>query len=831
MSSGLKVAIIAVVVVIIVVIGLGFSGLIPGFKLGGSSSTSPSAAQYVVTFSETGLPSGTSWSITFAGSTESAATSTITFSEKNGTYSFTVGAVTGFAATPTSGSLTVNGAALNQGITFASGYSVTFTESGLPSGTMWSVTLSGSTLSSTSESIAFTEANGMYSYTIPSATGYTASPASGTVTVSSAPQSVTVTFTSIPPGEYVVTFTESGLPTSTSWSVTLQGSLQSSTTSAITFDEMNGSYPYTVGTVSGYTATPSSGNVPVSGGPAFVTITFTTSTSGLGGPQYAVTFDQTGLPADELWSAGAAPVSNFLLEYGAASVGPSIEFSAPDGAYYWSTGTNAYGPNGNPYVTEPSGGEFNVTGSPVTIPFAFLPTYSVNFTETGLPMDASWNVTLNGTTTCYATGPENCTSDATWTNGTLPFVVAAFGYTPSPESGSVTVSGANVSTPISFTSLTLYSVEFTESGLASGTDWSVDLNGTLGFGTAPGNIVLTGFPNGIYPFDDVTTNGYYSASPSSGSVTVASAPGSQAIVFTALSTYTVTFSESGLASSTGWEVYLNLSYGSASAPTTIPLSAPVGNNTWTAYASGYYDQYGYVIVTTGANPVTVTFTALPTPPPTYTVTFNETGLPSSYDYWSVYMVNNGLDTTCSDSNAAGANISCFVPDGYYSWVATADFSPNYTASPTSGYVTVTGATIIVNVTYVNTTALDEYLAAFVEWSYWYFGEGGIPNGSSWSVTLGGVTQSSQGMFIYFLEPNGTTQAYTITPPAGYVVVPSSGNITGYTQTYQGSYEIWYYPTVVVVFAADPPLELSGNSIATSLSNAPHVFAIAATRDS
>ncbi|MEM3489441.1 MAG: hypothetical protein QXO75_07300, partial [Nitrososphaerota archaeon] len=44
-------------------------------------------------------------------------------------------------------------------------YSVTFTESGLPAGTSWSVTLNGVTLSSSSNSIVFSEPNGSYSYT------------------------------------------------------------------------------------------------------------------------------------------------------------------------------------------------------------------------------------------------------------------------------------------------------------------------------------------------------------------------------------------------------------------------------------------------------------------------------------------------------------------------------------------------------------------------------------------------------------------------------------------------------------------------------------------
>ena len=73
---------------------------------------------------------------------------------------------------------------------------------------------------------------------------------------------------------YYVTFSEVGLPAGTSWSVTLGGSTQSTTNSSISFNELNGTHPYSVGAVSGFTATPSSGNVTVSGNSPKVTIAF-----------------------------------------------------------------------------------------------------------------------------------------------------------------------------------------------------------------------------------------------------------------------------------------------------------------------------------------------------------------------------------------------------------------------------------------------------------------------------------------------------------------------------------------------------------------------------
>jgi hypothetical protein len=206
MSGGAKGAIVAIVVVIIVIIGLGFSGLIPGFKLGGSTSSGKSGPSYNVTFTESGLPSGSagvlagvSWSVTLGGSTQSSTSSTIVFSEQNGTYSYSASAA-GFLPVPVSGSITVAGAAVAQTITFtalaAGTYTVTYTETGLTAGTSWSVTLNGSQLASTSTTILFTEKNGSYSFTVGSVSGYTAAPSSGTIQVAGAAAFQTITFTS-----------------------------------------------------------------------------------------------------------------------------------------------------------------------------------------------------------------------------------------------------------------------------------------------------------------------------------------------------------------------------------------------------------------------------------------------------------------------------------------------------------------------------------------------------------------------------------------------------------------------------------------------------------
>lgn len=74
---------------------------------------------------------------------------------------------------------------------------VTFTESGLPTGATWNVTLNGVKKSSTTDSIIFSEPNGSFFFTVGIYQGYSASPNSGTVLVKGDSLSQSVTFSEV----------------------------------------------------------------------------------------------------------------------------------------------------------------------------------------------------------------------------------------------------------------------------------------------------------------------------------------------------------------------------------------------------------------------------------------------------------------------------------------------------------------------------------------------------------------------------------------------------------------------------------------------------------
>ncbi|MGC8620293.1 MAG: hypothetical protein ACP5LA_07360, partial [Thermoplasmata archaeon] len=89
-------------------------------------------------------------------------------------------------------------------------YNIVFTESGLPSGTSWSVTLGNMTRSSTSSTITFAVPNGTYSWSVSLPSGYKAAEQSGSVSTTQPKVSVSITAsavsTSPPPASSSATF-------------------------------------------------------------------------------------------------------------------------------------------------------------------------------------------------------------------------------------------------------------------------------------------------------------------------------------------------------------------------------------------------------------------------------------------------------------------------------------------------------------------------------------------------------------------------------------------------------------------------------------------------
>ena len=234
---------------------------------------------YPVEFDENGLPAGSSWSVSVNGTTYPSTSSTLGFSEPNGTYSYSVTPPTGYVAAPASGSFIVSGGPVLVSIAFNAtptlAFPTTFTETGLPAGTQWSVALNNSSSGTTSTTVAFWEANGSYQFTIGEVPGYSPNPGFGSITVGGFAVNVTVNFVPIS-DIYVATFSEVGLPFGTVWEVSAGGTTANATAPFPALIALSdGTFPFTMGIVPGYNATPPSGWVTIAGVGTTVSITFT----------------------------------------------------------------------------------------------------------------------------------------------------------------------------------------------------------------------------------------------------------------------------------------------------------------------------------------------------------------------------------------------------------------------------------------------------------------------------------------------------------------------------------------------------------------------------
>jgi DNA-binding beta-propeller fold protein YncE len=94
-------------------------------------------ARYTVIFAESGLPYGTTWTVTFNGSTVTGVGQLRFPGIANGTYSFTVPNLTGYSPTPSAGSLQVSGTPSPRTIAFGLSHPVSPGTPSGPSGAMF----------------------------------------------------------------------------------------------------------------------------------------------------------------------------------------------------------------------------------------------------------------------------------------------------------------------------------------------------------------------------------------------------------------------------------------------------------------------------------------------------------------------------------------------------------------------------------------------------------------------------------------------------------------------------------------------------------------------
>ncbi len=585
----------------------GFQAPGGNFSVAGANVTGTigfAAVTYSVAFTERGLPSGTNWSVTLGNRSTNSTGSTITFSVANGTYNWSVGPVPGYRANRTHGRVVINGSRTTLALNWtAVTYPVQVQESGLPGGTFWWINLTGgSNSTSTTGSLNFTLPNGTYPYRGgTSDPDYAVSP--GNITIAGSNQTVDLVFHDI---ASIVSFESVGLPNGTQWSVTLGNQTNRSTGSWANFTVLAGRYGYRMGGVPGYTLPAFNGSVAIGSNATFGIVLRWTPTT------YPMQFIEQGLPNGTVWTVtvnGTAytshgtgitvpaengsypyrfgPVAGYITPIGGTArvqgQAPTVtavfepfnftltvtETGLPSGSSWWfnvSGGPSTLSdrpsltvelPNGTYPYTATSvspgyhllNGSFAVQGSNRSLTLSFEAVdYTVKFVAAGLDPGASWSVDLNGTSST-TTGTAVTFGEP---NGIYAYSIRGpAGWRPQPASGQVNVNGGPVSVTVAWTPIT-YAIAFAETGLPSGTAWSVTVNGTLW--TSTRTTLSLSAPNGSEPYRISEISGY-TTPLYSGTLVVAGTSVTIQVHWT-LVTYPIRIQEAGLPAGTFWSVSL-----------------------------------------------------------------------------------------------------------------------------------------------------------------------------------------------------------------------------------------------------------------------------------
>ncbi|MGD0718982.1 MAG: hypothetical protein ABSA15_05355, partial [Thermoplasmata archaeon] len=733
----------------------------------------PPPPLYRITFSETGLPRGTSW----GGSTDTSwgdytnttvAPASFSILLPNTTNDVIYPTTVPGYAVPYNILFTVSGAAKTVAVNYQQVFSVYFNTTSLPASVSWEIVVSNANYSFTGTSgtgglhnITISAPNGTYSFTVyPGSSIYTAHPTTGSVTVSGAKVVVLIAFTH--PPFYTLTVVENGLPNGTSWTGYVNTGV-GDTDVPTTQSSFTLQLPNTTGSVYGYANAQfnqPSVSLSITGGPTTTYLNFSR--------YWTVTFPVSGLANETFYLVQIYNASTKVY------VGEGEGDSGYGGAYFASigllNGKYTVEPVATGYTAVPSAVNMTVAGHGMVFPVAFIPTgtHAVTFNALSLPMGVNWIVVL-GTQWQNATWSSMTFGVA---SGTYSYTVqGSAGYTPSPASGSVTVSATALSVNITFggRAPTTYAVTFTETGLPGGATWYVNISGQASLSAtvgvtgvhamaAPGagTLISTSLANGTYSYQ-VATNEKSWATTATGGFTVNGSPIVVPNFAFRLLTYAVTFAETGLPLSSSWGVTINGSLYSATTPSSVSTTLPNGTYTYaiTGFAGFHQTTLSYHGTVTVAGSA-VTEPTLVFTPFHWVLTFTESGLPSG-TLWYLNVSGQTSTSSTTTTNVIG------LANGTYAYTL-ASSDKRYATNPVSGGFTVAGAPVGLSARY----ALYTYTVTF--------NETGLPAGTNWAVTFNGVPSSSTATSILFTSiPNGT---YSFTASAsGYTATPASGSLS------------------------------------------------------
>ncbi len=654
---------------------------------------------YTLTFDESGLMPGQSWSVNVNGTIFTSSISTITVMLPNGTYSYYVNNVQGYELQPTAGSATINGSPVQIGISFVKLYTVMFVEHGISPGSQWNVTLGGRLISSSTGTISFLAANGTYSFNASAPLDYIPPYRSGSVSVSGSNEQVNLYFTK----DFKVAFAESGLPQGADWWVSIGGHNITSDSSMIALNLTNGSYSYSASKIFGYVLENGTGSIDVNGASVTVYLNYW--------KLYQATFQETGLPAGTAWYVnitGKAPIEE-------TSAYATVNLTNGTYSYSVATTDKSY---------SAAGGFLTVDGSGVSEQISFIPVeYKITFSENGLPAGVAWYLNISNGHDYRSTSSGITLS---LMNGTYSYAISTSDkeYSPASNSGSLSVIGKQASVVVQFKPV-YYSVQFVESGLPSGTVWYVNITGGQSYSSST-PVIGAELTNGSYSYEIGVQNRTYS-SPG-GSFAVGGSSIGVKVNFKPVE-YTISFNEAGLPAGSTWVLVFNGSEYLVSG-SQEQFSSTNGTYGYSAYFEGNYaanPARGNVTVSGSNVTVTIQFQENSTQ-----LSFYQNGVPDGTTW---HLNFNGMAYSSS-----GNSIVLNSGQGSFS------YSANYTLYGQNivvyGNLTVSGTAM--NIT-VNFPALYKIT----------FYETGLSDGAQWGIVINGYNITTHNGEFSILLPNGT----------------------------------------------------------------------------
>ena len=392
---------------------------------------------------------------------------------------------------------------------------VRFNETGLPSGTQWSITVGGTAESTVRATLAVSLSPGTYDYDVGFVQGYLVSPANGTVVVSSVNRTVNISYVPFGTGPTApLTFSADGLITgSATWSVLLTAPTPATATDpqgpglvrtraqSVTVELPLGTYAFAASSLSGYALEGGTGSVVLPASGASHTITYSPTF----GFTYAVVFSATGLTTGVPWSAALGGVSQTTDTPG------NLTFYVVNGTYSFdamSLGWSTVRLNATVVVVGDSLAQGAVAQSRNV---AFVrQTYSLTFMAAGLDgASVPWSVAVNGLNETAAAGTSALSftylNDTNATSNFTFVVTPPPQYSASPAAGTIAFTATPPTVLITFTS-TLGTLVLT--GIPAGA--MVWVAGSLqpSCPSPAGSCSVAGLPAGLASIE-VQASGYY----------------------------------------------------------------------------------------------------------------------------------------------------------------------------------------------------------------------------------------------------------------------------------------------------------------------------------